>query len=251
VSSLNTNRGAKRAREARERYGLDDREPVPCILRLVERDAGIPVIVRWWPADAAGSYWHHGDRRLIQVNGMHAVVRRRFTLAHELGHFCCGHDGRMKVDSVKTLSGKTTDDNEIQANAFAASFLAPRRGVVERIDKEPDLETVVRLAAEFGISAIAALYRLVTLELISAKRKKRIEDEIDEGMHEELYKHLDLDVNDDGLARIETLPYLSPALDGTALAATLRGDNSIDQAADAAGVDPATFAPAIEGLAAG
>ena len=89
---------------------------------------------------------------MLWVNGTHAAVRQRFTLAHELGHLRCGHDARVAVDTFETLAG--TDDGlaRVQANAFAAELLAPAAGVRAMVDGEPTLDDVVLIAARFGIS---------------------------------------------------------------------------------------------------
>ena len=80
----------------------------------------------------------------------------RFTLAHEVGHVRCGHDAGVAVDTYETLGGRSTDAREVQANAFAAELLAPAAGVRAMLDGEPTLEDVVRIAARYGISPIAA-----------------------------------------------------------------------------------------------
>lgn len=218
MPGLDTNIGAKRARELRAELGLGPGEPAACLLTTVEDELGIPVVVAALPEGIAGCCWRDGERVLLWVNGVEAPVRRRFTLAHELGHLRCGHDARVPVDTVATLAGKTTDAREIQANAFAAELLAPAAGVRELVDGDPTLEHVVVLAARYGISTIAALYRLTTLRLTG--RAAVLKDELDEGLHEQLWRHLGLAPYDDELARIERrdLPRLSPALAGSVLA---------------------------------
>ena len=121
------------------------------------------------PDDIAGALWSSGGGSLVWVNASQAVERKRFTVAHELGHVCCRH-GDTPVDSQATISGHTHDPREVQANAFAAELLAPRAGVQRMIGRDPGLDDVVRLAAHFGVSTIAALYRCSTLELVSARR---------------------------------------------------------------------------------
>ena len=63
---------------------------------------------------------------MLWVNGTHVAARQRFTLAHEFGHDWCRHDGKLAVDTFETMSGKTRNPREIEANAFAAEFLLPR-----------------------------------------------------------------------------------------------------------------------------
>src|SRR4051794_14167342 len=126
MASIDTNRGAKRAREARRALGLPADAPLPCLLSVVEERAGQPVIVAALPTHVAGACYRSGDSAVLWVNGGQGLGRQRFTLAHELAHAWCAHDGAAGVDTVETLSGRTTNPYEIQANAFAAEFLVPR-----------------------------------------------------------------------------------------------------------------------------
>jgi Zn-dependent peptidase ImmA (M78 family) len=247
MPGLDTNRGAKRAREARERLGLDDVSPIACALALVEERAGLPVVVGSLPDEVAGALWRNGVGAVVWINGDQAVERQRFTIAHELGHVCCGHEGT-SVDTADTLSARTRDPREVQANAFAAELLAPRRAVEDLIAHEPTLEDLVRLAARFGISTIAALYRCRTLELVSTRRYERLKGEIDDGLHRTLWGHLGLEPLQDGLAAIDEHPRLPPSLAGSALAALLSGDASVSAAAGSAGCAADTLAAAAAAL---
>lgn len=231
VPGKDTNIGAKRAREAREAFGLGAQDPVPCILTTVERDAGVPVVLAALPAEIAGCVWSGGGRAVAWANGAQPPARVRFTLAHELGHLRCGHDAALAIDSFETLSGVTSDTREVQANAFAAELLMPAAGVRALVEGEPTLETVVLLAAHFGVSTIAALYRLNTLGL--AARYGRLKEEIDGGLHVEVWERLDPPRPDDALERLraEELPRLSPQIAGSALAALLEGAASADEVA--------------------
>jgi len=226
MASRDGNRGAKRAREARAALGLDPAAPLHCLLSVVEERAGHPVVVTAMPGDVAGACFSDGGRAVLWVNGSRSqsIPRQRFTLAHELGHAWCGHDGSVEVDTFATLSGRTSSPLEVQANAFAAEFLVPRAGLDEVVTRAPTLEDTVVVATHFGVSAIMVLYRFKQLALVTEERAGQLEAEIEEGLHLKLTAELDLRPRRDRLARIEHLPYLSPALDGTALAAALRGD---------------------------
>jgi Zn-dependent peptidase ImmA (M78 family) len=216
--SLHRNRGEKRARELRAELGLGPDVPVACLLELVEDDLGIPVVVMSLPQDLAGWCWREDAVTVLWVNGEHAVVRQRFTLAHELGHVRCGHDATL-VDTVDTLRAPK-GTREVEANAFAAGLLAPKDGVAAMVGGEPTLEDVVRIADHFGISTIAALYRLGTLGL--TRRQETLERELDDGLAVDVRDRLDLAVFDDALARVAG-HHLSPALRGSMLAAILDG----------------------------
>lgn len=238
MASKDTNTGAKRARETRAELGLDGAAPIACVLTLVERDLGLPVVIAALPEGIAGCCWRgDGDRVVLWVNGTDAAVRQRFTLAHELGHVRCAHDAGTPVETFETLGGKSTDSREVQANAFAAELLAPAEAVRSSIASEPSLDDVVMLAARFGISTIAALYRLNSLGFTD--RYASLKKAIDEGEHEAAWKRLAPDVLNDGIAAIDpaSLPRLSPALEDSALAAVARGLVSVSDAADSAGCD--------------
>jgi Zn-dependent peptidase ImmA (M78 family) len=229
MPGVDANRGAKRAREARVELGLDPAQPVRCLLSVVEDRAALPVVVSaGMPRDVAGACWRHPDGAVLWVNGSQAPVRQRFTLAHELAHAWCGHDGGVKVDSFETLAGRTTTPYEVQANAFAAELLVPRAVMEEAIVSEPTLEEVVCIAAYCGVSAVVVVYRLKDLRLASARRIGRLESEIDDRLHHDVQRRLDLRTPRDRLGALDRLPYLSPALDGTLLAAVARGEAAAD-----------------------
>jgi len=235
--------GAKRARQIREELGLDPAAPLDCVLTLVESDLGLPVVIAALPAGVAGCCWRDGERVVLWVNGTHRPVRQRFTLAHELGHLRCSHDGAIPVETFVTLGGKTTDSREVQANAFAAELLAPAAGVADIVKgREPGLEQVVRIAAMFGISSIAALYRLNTLGLTGAYEE--LAAAIANGEHEATWERLSPAATGDAIAAIDAgdLPRLSPALRDSALAGMVRGSTSARVAAESMGCDADSLA---------
>jgi Zn-dependent peptidase ImmA (M78 family) len=248
MAGADSKHGAKRAREARAALGIDPTAPLRCLLTTVEETAGVPVLIRALPNDIAGCYWQDGERSLIHVNGGHGLVRQRFTLAHELGHAWCKHNGAVAVDSVQTIGGRTTNPIEIQANSFAAEFLVPGAGLEDVIDGEPNLDVLITVAAHYRVSAITVLFRFVACELVSETRADRLREEIDAGYHLDRQAQLKPNVPKDRLARIAALPYLSPALAGSALAASLDGRASAGQVADVAGVSERTLTPALDAL---
>ena len=234
MPTYDTNFGAKRAREARERFGLGDSSSVPCVLTLAETDVQLPVIVGRLPDHIAGALWRNGVGAIVWVNAAQSLERQRFTVAHELGHVGCRH-ADTTVDTTATISGRTHDPREVQANAFAAELLAPRVGVKGLIERDPGLEDLVRLAAHFGISTVAALYRCSTLGLVSDRRYAQLRREIDEELHREVWAYLQPETVHDALSQIEDYPRLPDSLAGSALTALLRGEVSVDDAALAAG----------------
>lgn len=234
---LNTNRGAKRAREARADAGLPDDAPLECVLSFVEEAMSVPVAIVMLPDRISGCCYRgaDGERTILWVNGAHSHARQRFTLAHELGHLRCGHDGKIPVETFMTIGGKSTDDREVQANAFAAELLAPKAGVTTWAEgRTPGLDDVLELAAWCGLSAIASLYRLNQLGLIS------------DGYDELRATILDGDPAPpapytDAITACSA-PRLSPVLHNSALAALVAGAASAEAVARVLGIDADTVA---------
>lgn len=250
MAGKDTNTGAKRARQTREALGLNPAAPLPCLLTLVTDRLGIPVVVAALPEGVAGCCWRDGEWVVLWVNGTHPAARQRFTLAHELGHLRCGHDGAIPVETFVTLSGKTTDGREVQANAFAAELLAPAAGIREMVGGgEPELDDVARIAARFGISTIAALFRLNTLGL--ATRYEELLAAIQAGEHHDVWAAEHLAEPADAIAEIISqaeLPWLSPQLRGSALDAVVHRRASTETAAASAGCDPGAMASGAEAI---
>ena len=130
MAGVDSRRGAKRAREARVELGLDPASPLRCLLTVVEERAGLPVVVSARAARRRRGRLLAARRRPRSCGSTarQPPVRQRFTLAHELAHAWCRHDGALEVDTWATLSGVTTTPYEVQANAFAAELLVPRAG---------------------------------------------------------------------------------------------------------------------------
>lgn len=72
-------------------------DPLPCVLTLAEDHLGLDVVVAPLPQGWSGFYLPRPRRGLIAVNSTHAVVRQRFTIAHELGHHVLGHGAAPRV----------------------------------------------------------------------------------------------------------------------------------------------------------
>jgi Zn-dependent peptidase ImmA (M78 family) len=90
--------------------------------------------------------------RDIRENG-----RRRFTIAHELGHFLLHSDRRIPC-SPRVIEGWKEDQPkpEREADSFASELLLPTADVIERVNHRwPSIEVIVDLADHFGSSLMA------------------------------------------------------------------------------------------------
>lgn len=132
--------------------------------------------------DVSGFYQKEHGRETIGVNSLHAPVRQRFTIAHELGHAVLhGREGLhldqgFKLRFRDTTSSLAVDPEEMDANSFAAELLMPAEEVVDLLSDSGldvnDDQAVRTLARHFGVSQQAMTYRVVNLgaELDGAAR---------------------------------------------------------------------------------
>jgi Zn-dependent peptidase ImmA (M78 family) len=231
VAGLHSNRGAKRAREARAALGYTREGPLPDLLEAIESRGGAHAVVLELPDGVAGAYIAKPDCQLLLVNGHQALSRQRFTLAHEFGHYRMQHG--TVVDEQSAVGRFGGDPNEICANAFAAEFLMPRDAVAawgeRRVDGPVTLEHVVLFAYEYGVSPLAARYAFETAGVLtSARRGKQLDDELAENLHVELAQALGLEPLEDELAdAARRLPRIPTALGGSALGDLLVGSLDI------------------------
>lgn len=144
--------------------------PVP--LDRIARAAG--AIVQYAPFDGelSGMAFIKNGQAMIGVNSLHAPTRKRFTLAHELGHVIL-HRHVLEAEGVHvdkgvlrrdTLASQGTDDREIEANNFAAELLIPEPLLAAALDERTldleDDEAVQALAKRFNVSPSALVYRI-------------------------------------------------------------------------------------------
>lgn len=71
-----------------------------------------------------GYFMYEGDSALIVINESRAVVRQRFSVAHELGHLVMGHGAAGFVGGL-LLEGRREKWKEVHANRFASELLMP------------------------------------------------------------------------------------------------------------------------------
>ena len=237
-----SNRGAKRAREARAELGLGSAGPLPDLIGAIEGPGGAHALLLELPPQVAGAYVPRPDLPLLVVNGRQALARQRFTLAHEFGHHRMGH--AQVVDRQAAISGELAHDrDEVAANAFAAEFLMPRAAVAawaaERVDGAVTLEHVVLLAGHYGVSAQAARYALEAAGALADRRRARaLDEEIGAELHREVARWLGVRPLEDGLAAAAAaLPRIPAALRGSALADLLAGLIGVDELARRIGAD--------------
>jgi Zn-dependent peptidase ImmA (M78 family) len=115
---------------------------------------------------------------VIGVNQSHHPYRKRFTVAHELGHYKI--HGAETPSNVFSDSGETVffrdvasegglHEQERQANQFAADLLMPKNQLKKLISsplKSGDEDAIRKLALKFDVSFTAMSIRLSNLKLL-------------------------------------------------------------------------------------
>lgn len=141
----------------RDAFGATDEIPIPVeaiavdLLGLwVEEVDDLPVSGALIPAE-----------RVVWLNRDEPALRKRFTLAHEIGHWVCQcHEGR---DPRRAIMCRGADmeqaadrEREREANRFAATLLMPDEYFTQSVDGF----ALDDLAGRFGVSQVAMAWRL-------------------------------------------------------------------------------------------
>lgn len=112
----------------------------------------------------SGHYLYRDGSPLITYHPTDAPVRRRFTIAHEVGHHVHG-DVDAPRDTAESFNSMSRDPREVAANRFAAALLMPK-SVVNFFVLEKGVTDLSELAGKFGVSMAAMKFRLKNIGLI-------------------------------------------------------------------------------------
>lgn len=102
----------------------------------------------------------------IFLNKKEPMNRKRFTIAHEIGHLKLNHLSNEETSTIfrDSTSSEGIHQKEVTANAFAAELLMPEDLV--RYACNLLNSSVSKIARAFGVSEIAIRHRLKNLGLI-------------------------------------------------------------------------------------
>ena len=163
------------ALELLERYEITN-PPIP--IEKIAKKIGLNIVTFKFEDDIAGALIIEKETGTIGINPTNTIERRRFTIAHELGHYLMHKIGNeFFVDKdflVKWRNASTSKYNdiektqEIEANAFAAAILMPKNLIIAEIEKSTmknlgEGELITELANRFKVSTIAMSYRLTNI----------------------------------------------------------------------------------------
>ena len=150
------------------------KEVIPVPIVTIAKELGIDVYeTDEFKDDLSGSIKKEGENFAIYVNVNQSPWRKRFTIAHEIGHFL---KHREKIDPEHTDTVKQPSPElhredgvilsaeerkmEQEANEIAADILMPKDAFVREFEKATDIAEV---AKKFGVSASAATVRALKL----------------------------------------------------------------------------------------
>jgi Zn-dependent peptidase ImmA (M78 family) len=153
-------------------WGWEGDREIPIDPVRVARRLGIGVLEARLDQNVAGMLVKElGQDPSIYLNKTDSKNRKRFTCAHEIGHFTRRSEQSPSLEAVEKyqyvdqrshLASAGTDPDEIHANQFAAALLMPEK-LVKKFHREG--LGAVRMAYRFDVSAEAMRYRLQNLGL--------------------------------------------------------------------------------------
>ncbi len=149
---------------------------VPVPVDQIARSLRIQVDEADLGEDCSGMLVREGKSAVIGVNANHHEHRKRFTIAHEIAHFML-HGGEAYIDNPLHIdfravdSGSGAQQEEKEANQFAAALLMPADQVRAAVEEQPfdpaRDDELPNLARRFKVSPQAMTTRLIHLGLIS------------------------------------------------------------------------------------
>lgn len=122
------------------------------------------------PLESSGRIQYEDPFCTVTININEGAQRKRFTAAHELGHYLLHRDlldGKKHLDRLFTNGGNDnpygplSPSHEVQANKFAADLLMPAGVLRSRYNSKAD--NVRELADLCGVSLAAMKIRLKSI----------------------------------------------------------------------------------------
>lgn len=101
------------------------------------------------------------DTWAMQINEEHHPNRQRYTIAHELGHFCLHRYFASSFEDKIFFRGGESSKMEWQANEFASEILMPEQKFRKLV--RSGVRQVEALAKEFKVSTLALRIRAKNL----------------------------------------------------------------------------------------
>ncbi len=138
----------------------------PVDVRNLAKALGMRVVETQLKDDISGAIERIDDRYRITVNMLHTEKRKRFTIAHEIGHFILHgsligegiYDNAMYRSDQNRMNRNISDAHETEANKFAATILMPKRLISDL--KDQGVTGATDLASKLDVSVDVMNIRL-------------------------------------------------------------------------------------------
>ena len=163
----------RKAASLLRKYSVDS-APIPVI--EIAKQEGIEINYHELEDNVSGMLIRKETSAVIAINVKHHENRKRFTIAHELGHYMLHRsEPTVYVDDLLVHFRADRrianyDPKESEANQFAAALLMPasfiRADLSDAAIDISDDEAVERLAAKYKVSLQAFTIRLDRLDLV-------------------------------------------------------------------------------------
>ena len=166
MTDLEVRKAKLEASKIIEMFGITRPEDIR--LKDIAAALGVEDVVEGHLEGAAASLVTLGDRTMIRISDSEPYLgRKRFSIAHELGHFVLGHGHTLqKICSNHDLNTWYGGSEEAQANTFAADLLLPGKLVEPLCDVDASdisFDLIREIASEFRVSLTATAIRFVRL----------------------------------------------------------------------------------------
>lgn len=165
--------GSKSSEALAEEVWRKSGSRIPVDVYAIALAEGIVVMDDDLQDNISGVLFAESDPVIIGVNRRHHHNRKRFSIAHELGHFVQHRNvSKLFIDVFlrDERSSEGVDSQETEANAFAAALLMPKEAIFKYLHEYPtdphDEVGIRRMAARFGVSTQAMIIRLTRLNLV-------------------------------------------------------------------------------------
>lgn len=154
----------QKANELRSVWGIDSVSPIKNLIATAERNGIIIAEANMTDTTLdAVSRWIIERPFIVLANNNESSVRRRFNIAHEIGHILLHNS----VESIHDYSSKELKNIiEKQANSFASHFLLPSDAFEETL-LSTSLEYFKDLKKHWHVSIQAMVYKTYSLGLIN------------------------------------------------------------------------------------
>lgn len=158
----------EKARETRLFWNISKDEPIDNVIQVLETN-GIIVVEANMTNDSLDAVSQIIEERpfILLADNHESSVRRRFNVAHELGHILL-HNG---VESIEDYTSQELKNIiEKQANLFASEFLMPTEAFEKKL-LSTSLEYYIDIKSYWKVSIQAMIYKTFQLDLINEDQK--------------------------------------------------------------------------------